>query len=134
MSTTGEKVKVLVVEDEPSIAAVCRRALADGFEVDVAPNGRVARDMLAGKDYRLLLLDIRTPEMNGQQLYHYLEAERPELAGRVIFTTGDVMAGDVQDFIRQTGMPFLPKPFTPKELLEVVKTVAAGLNDGTNQV
>ena len=114
--------RILVVEDEPAISDVCRRVLtSEGFEVDIAINGKIAQDMIEKKQYDLCLSDIRTPEMNGKELYQWLKEKHPELANRVIFTTGDVMSGDTQSFLEQAARPFLPKPFTPGEIRTVVQ-------------
>jgi CheY-like chemotaxis protein len=43
------------------------------------------------------------------------------MANRVIFTTGDVIAKDIQHFLSETARRYLPKPFTPDELRTVVK-------------
>jgi len=120
-SGTGAK-RILVVEDEPAICNICRRVLtSEGFEVDIAVNGKVAQDMLEGKQYSLCLVDIRTPEMNGKELYQWLQEKHPQLASRVIFTTGDVMRGDTQSFLEQAARPFLLKPFTPEELKAIIR-------------
>ncbi len=120
-SGAGTK-RILVVEDEPAISEACRRILtSEGFEVDIAVNGSVAQDMLEEKQYDLCLIDIRTPVMNGKELYLWLEEKHPKLASRVIFTSGDVMGGDSITSIEQTGRPFLPKPFTPDDLKAVVR-------------
>jgi len=112
--------RVLVVEDEPAISGVCQRVLTrEGFQVDIAANGRVAQDMIEEKQYDLCLIDIRTPKMNGQELFQWIQKRYPQLSGRVIFTTGDIMSGDTEVFINQTGRPFLPKPFTAEELKEI---------------
>jgi len=112
----------LVVEDEPMISRVCRKALMNnGFEVDIAINGLVAKKMVAERKYDLCLTDIRTPAMNGIELYRYLEKEYPALAERVIFTTGDVLSGNVNAFLKEVNRPFLPKPFSPSELAQVVE-------------
>ena len=69
--------RVLIVEDEPVISRICAKTLiADGFEVNVAANGVIAKDMLGKRKYDLCLIDIRTPAMNGIQLYQYLEQEQ----------------------------------------------------------
>jgi len=113
--------RILVVEDEPAICQVCQRALtSEGFEVDIAVNGDVAQDMLGEKDYDLCLIDIRTPVMNGKQLYQVIIGKHPKLVNGTIFTTGDVIDGYTQRFLELARRPFLPKPFTPDEL----KTVA----------
>ncbi|MBI4188598.1 MAG: response regulator [Chloroflexi bacterium] len=114
--------KILVVEDEPAISQVCQRVLvSEGIEVDIAVNGEIAQNMIEKKQYDLCLIDIRTPVMNGKELYNWLQNEHPQMAGRVIFTTGDTMGGDTQSFLEQTARPFLPKPFTPNEIRTVVR-------------
>ena len=120
-STAGVK-KILVVEDEPSIGEVCRRVLTgEGYKVYIAVNGRVAQDMIEEKQYDLCLIDIRTPEMDGKELYQWLQQKHPQLVRRVIFTTGSVMGGDTQSFLEQAARPSLPKPFTPDELKAIVR-------------
>ncbi len=114
--------RILVVEDEPAICQVCRRILTDeGFEVDIAANGDVAQDMLGKKDYDLVLIDIRTPVMDGKQLYQVIIAQHPKLANRVIFATGDVMDRYTRRFLELAGRPYLLKPFTIDELRDIVR-------------
>jgi DNA-binding response OmpR family regulator len=122
ISSSSVKGKILSVEDEPSIRQVCQRVLTgQGYQVDFAQNGVVAESMLMKADYDLLLVDIKTPVMDGKQLYRYIEKKYPKLASRVIFTTGDVIGDDTQSFLEQTGRPFLLKPFSPDELKAMVR-------------
>jgi len=122
MESSGAEVKrILIVEDEPAICAVCSRVLTEqGFEVDTAANGKVAQGMIEEKQYDLFLLDIRMPEMNGTELHQWLQRKHPQLANRVIFITGSVMGADTRSFLEQIARPFLLKPFTPDELKAVV--------------
>jgi DNA-binding response OmpR family regulator len=115
--------RILVVEDEPAISELCRIVLkADGFEVDTALNGRDAQPMIErDDDYDLCLVDIRTPGMNGPELYQWMRETHSQLANKVIFATGDTMGGDTEGFLERAGRPFLPKPFTPGELRAVVR-------------
>jgi DNA-binding response OmpR family regulator len=122
ISSSSVKGKILSVEDEPSIRQVCQRILTgQGYQVDFAQNGVVAESMLMKADYDLLLVDIKTPVMDGKQLYRYIERRYPELASRVIFTTGDVIGDDTRSFLEETGRPFLLKPFSPDELKAMVR-------------
>ena len=123
MTSEGAQLKrVLVVEDEPSICRFCQRALtAEGFEVDTVGDGAGAQSLLREKDYALCLFDIRIPVMDGKQLYQWVAEEYPQLLGRVIFITGDLISGDTKSFLEQTGCPFLPKPFTLDELKTMVR-------------
>ena len=123
MKNPGGSVKrVLVVEDEPAISDVCRRVLTgEGFEIDIAVNGKVAQGMIDEKQYDLCLIDIKLPVMNGQELYQWLKEKHPKQISKVIFTSGSVLGEDTQLFIEQTGRPFLPKPFTPDDLRAIVR-------------
>ncbi|HEY40760.1 MAG TPA: response regulator [Dehalococcoidia bacterium] len=115
--------KALVIEDEPVIARVCRRVLrGEGYQVEIAANGMVGKNMASKEKYDLFLSDIRTPEMNGIEFYWYLKREYPELAERVVFTTGDVLSDDVKAFVmKEPDVPLIPKPFTPDELRTIVR-------------
>ena len=120
----GHDKRSLVVEDEPMIARMCLRALgAEGFEVDVAVDGKEAQARLSGEDatYNLCLIDIRTPGMNGIELYHYMKEIGSEMIDRVIFTTGDIINDELKAFLDETGRPFLPKPFTLDELRSAIQ-------------
>lgn len=82
--------------------------------MDISTNGNLAEKVLAEKnDYDLLLVGIRTPIMNGQQLYQSITEKHSQLADRVVFTIGYVLGGDTKGFLRQSGRLYLPKPFTP---------------------
>ncbi len=114
--------RILVVEDEPSIADLCQRVLtAEGFEVDTAVNGEVAQTMLSEKEYHLCLIDIRTPLMNGMELYTHIEEKYPGLVNGVIFTTADILDSELKFFLSRSERLYIPKPFTPDELRAIVR-------------
>ena len=117
---TGKQ-KILLVEDEPTIARICARVLAaEGLDVEIATDGETARRMVGGSVYDMCLTDIRMPGTGGIALYRYLERDHPALAERVAFTTGDILGGNTGDFLREANRPVLAKPFTPAELRNVV--------------
>jgi DNA-binding response OmpR family regulator len=116
--------RVLVVEDEPTISRVCQRVLAaQGFEVDIAMNGLIAMQMVNEKTYDLCLSDIKIPLMGGIEFYSQLTSERPELAGKIIFMSGDTLSGNTAELLKEAKRPFLPKPFVPDELLKIIRSV-----------
>jgi CheY-like chemotaxis protein len=120
------KKKILVIEDEPIICRVCVKTLtASGYDVDIANNGLVGMEMADKQSYDLYFSDVRTPAMNGIQFYHYLIKKNPQLAKKIVFTTGDVMSPDVKTFLGEIKNPFLPKPFTPDELRKIVNDTIA---------
>jgi DNA-binding response OmpR family regulator len=123
--------KVLVLEDEPSISRICVRTLTgEGFKVTVAEDGKVAQGFLNQEKYDLYLFDVRTPGMSGVELYQHLEANFPELANRVVFTTGDVWSRSVETLLKKTNSLSLTKPFTPNELRRVVEEAMRRIGNG----
>lgn len=115
--------QVLIAEDEPIISKVLVRILKTaGLEADVAENGLAATEMIdAGKDYELYLLDIRTPVINGMQLYEYMHEIYPEMTAKVIFMSGDYLNAATFEFLERVKRPFIAKPFTPDQIMDLVK-------------
>lgn len=114
--------RILLVEDEPIIGRVCTRILmAEGFEVDVANNGLIAKEAAANKNYDLCVSDIRLPEISGIKLHELLKVNQPQLACRMIFITGDTFNPEIKTFLKESGRPCIMKPFTPEELVMKVK-------------
>jgi DNA-binding response OmpR family regulator len=127
MPENTNRKKVLVLEDEPVITRILTRTLSfEGMEVDSAENGQVAKDRIAsGKHYDLFLFDIRTPIINGMQVYKYLEEHRPEATSKVMFMTGDCLNAATSHFLEKVQRPVIEKPFTPAELVELINRVMA---------
>jgi CheY-like chemotaxis protein len=59
--------------------------------------------------------------MSGMELFQRLAAECPDALKKFIFTTGDVLSGNVKEFLEKTGRPYLSKPFPPENLRDVVR-------------
>lgn len=113
--------KILVVEDEPAIRQVLSETFdRKKFELDFAANGKEALPKLAEIDYDLLIVDLRTPVMSGGDLYWYLAERYPETSRKIIFTSGDLLNRETEELLAESGQPFLAKPFTPGEVLEIV--------------
>jgi len=84
-------IRVLLVDDEEMIRRPMARFLAKrGAEVTEAGDGVQALERLAGLDPHVILADLRMPKMDGAELYTRLQAERPALAERVLFLSGDI--------------------------------------------
>jgi CheY-like chemotaxis protein len=117
-----------VLEDEPVIGRILERVLrADGFEVDLAANGLVAKEKIdAGAIYNVFIFDIRTPVISGIQLYEYLEKAHPALTDRVIFATGDYLNANTRIFLEKVKKRYLAKPYTPAQIKSLVKQVLEG--------
>jgi len=83
--------RVLIVEDEEAVRRPMVRYLTRrGAEVDEAADGVEGLARLRAQPANVILADLRMPRMGGVELYAQLEEERPELAQRVLFLSGDV--------------------------------------------
>jgi DNA-binding NtrC family response regulator len=112
--------RILVVDDEPGIAGVLTEVLQlDGHVVETVGDGEAALGKLAARGYDLILSDIRMPDLDGPALYREVQRRYPDLLRRFIFLTGDVMSPETSQFLMQTAVPCLNKPFT----LDMVRLV-----------
>ena len=118
------KKNLLVVEDERVIGNVCNRVLSkEGFNVVLAANGETAIQLLKKNQFDLCLLDVRTPGINGLELYEHIRQTLPGLSSKVIFMTGDSLTRNIPEFAKNAGCQLLEKPFTTNELITAVKNV-----------
>ena len=114
--------RILVVEDDPVLAAAVVEALADEhYAVDAAATGAAADEAVAAHDYDLVVLDWRIPPPSGLDLLRRWRGEG--LAMPVLMLTG---RGSVED--RVSGLDhgaddYLTKPFAVAELLARVRTL-----------
>jgi PAS domain S-box-containing protein len=112
--------RALVIDDEVEIAeSLADFLVIEGFDCDMAVGGEAAMAKLAPgglSDYDLIVSDLRMPGIDGQQLYAWIKAERPDLADRVAFATGDTLGMAAARFLGEAKRPVLEKPFTPEAL------------------
>ena len=107
-----ERLRILVVDDEASVRVALQRYLdGRGHETHTTAHGRDALRLLKESAYDAIIVDMRMPDVSGEQLYDELCAKDPEHASRVIFTTGDVMNEQMRSFLASSGRPLIAKPF-----------------------
>ena len=120
--------RVLVIEDEPSIAMILDEVLSnDGHEVARASNGRSGLEKLSrGPAPEIVLLDLHLPVMNGRAVIEAIRSD-PKL-GRipVIIITGSIPTPNNLPS-EETYQALIPKPF---DLDDVVSTVKKLLEKG----
>jgi two-component system NtrC family sensor kinase len=121
---TGKGARVLVVEDEPTVARLIADVLEDeGMHVDVLLDGREALDRAAQQSFDLVICDMKMPGLDGQHFYKSLERSGNPLRERFLFVTGDVIAAQTRDFLESNHLPHVAKPFRVEELTEKVRAV-----------
>jgi CheY-like chemotaxis protein len=123
---TGEAIatqqRILVVDDDQTVIEVVRRVLeAQGHEVDIAYDGRAGVTLIEQTEYDLIILDFNMPELDGIEVYYFIEQLNPDLTRRVVFITGDADRPQVRSFLEVVDRPVLTKPFTKQKLLAFVE-------------
>jgi two-component system NtrC family sensor kinase len=127
------RLRVLVVDDEPHILHYMRATLeAWGHTVETASDGDDALARATREPYDLVISDLRMPRLGGREFYEELERRRPEMARRLVFSTGDTVRGDTLAFLERLDRPFLHKPFSLAELRSLL--AAVGRESGPHRV
>lgn len=101
--------RILVVDDEPLVAAAIRMVL-DHHEVSVAAGGESALAELAGATFDVVLCDLMMPRMSGMQLYERVRTLFPGMERRFVFMSGGVFTDAVDRFLRCVPNPRVDKP------------------------
>jgi DNA-binding response OmpR family regulator len=115
---------VLAVDDEPHIRELILAALSrQVYRVDIARNSQEALILMQDSTYDCIVLDLKMPGMNGEDLFGMISRDRPDLAQRVLFMTGDSVSQRTNDFLTGTGQPWLSKPVLLQELISEVAMV-----------
>ncbi len=108
--------RILIVEDEPELAAGIRENLTlEGYEADVAGDGETGLESARSGAYELVILDIMLPHKDGYAVCRELRQEGNMVP--VLFLTAK---GEPEDRIRgleEGGDDYMSKPFHLKELL-----------------
>jgi len=119
--------RALVVDDEPEIAQLVAEALAlRGYRCDLAVSGAEAKALIsaASAGYDAVICDLRMPDIDGPTLFHWINANHPALASRILFVTGDALGPAAGRFLADSGRPFLEKPFAPADVLGLIEDFA----------
>ncbi len=123
--------RVLVVEDEPTVARLIADVLEDeGFAVDMLLDGREALERAARTSFDLVICDMKMPGLDGQHFYKSLVRSGNPLRDRFLFVTGDIVAAQTREFLARNHLPHVAKPFRVEELTEKVRAVLASRAPG----
>ncbi|APR82047.1 Response regulator of zinc sigma-54-dependent two-component system [Minicystis rosea] len=112
--------RILVVDDEESIRRMLRLCLEGaGFEVTLAPAGEAAVTAARRSPPDLALVDLRLGGMDGIAVTRALAHEAPSTS--VVLMTAYATIDNAVDAMRAGASDYLPKPFTPAQVLHVVR-------------
>jgi CheY-like chemotaxis protein len=120
------RLHILVVDDDQ----VNRQAMAlllvrEGHDVVAVENGLEAIERLGERDtsFDAVVTDLQMPRLGGRALYEQLVDERPQLAKRFVFVTGDQARDETRHFLESCGQPSVTKPYDLSDLITAIGSV-----------
>lgn len=112
--------KILVIDDEPVVCRSCERFLRkEGYDTKTVLRGHDGIDLLEKDEYDVVIVDLKMPEMSGMEVLEYVKNNYPDI--QVIMITGYSTIANAIESIKKGAFDYLPKPFSPQELLSVVR-------------
>jgi DNA-binding response OmpR family regulator len=121
----SEKIKVMVVDDEPDIVKIVTIAMElANYEIAEAFSGEECIEIL-DKGYmpRLILLDIMMPGISGYETCAKIRANEKYKNVKIVMLTAKGQKGDAEEGLRVGADDYIIKPFDPYELIEQVKEI-----------
>jgi len=127
----GPAVRVLVVDDEPSICGAMTIALERaGFLASSVLSSDGALAILRGEHVDVLLVDLRIPDGRGDVVFELAAALQPHLRHQSLFMTGDVTERG-RNLIRACGRPYRQKPFFLNDMVNAVWALSPQVADAS---
>lgn len=121
-SAPDRKLRVLVVDDEPTLRLGFAYALSNKFtQVETAASGRQALERLAADSFDVMILDLRMPELDGIAVIDLIRASGNEIP--IILCSAALNPNAALRAIRRGVVDFLLKPVRPIDLRQVVEFV-----------
>ncbi len=121
MSAAADAAPILVVDDDPKIVALVRTYLErERFPVVTATDGRTALRLIEERSPRLVVLDLMIPELDGLTVIRRARelGDVPILVLSARGAVGDRILG-----LSEGADDYLPKPFSPAELVTRVRAI-----------
>lgn len=112
--------RLLLVDDEPRLLqSLCDLLNNRGFILVTANNGTEAIARLSSEVFDLVILDLRMPDISGQEVMDYMNLH--QMDANVIVTSGDVGIEAAIGALRRGAYDYLRKPYPREELIKAVQ-------------
>lgn len=130
MALPNKNIKILVVDDAPTIRRILKNALKEmGYEnVDEAEDGQVALQKLRKGNYDFVITDWNMPNMTGIELVQEIR-KAPNLKHLpILMVTAEAKKENIILALKSGVNNYIVKPFTPKVLKEKISAIFAAKN------
>src|SRR5258706_14477851 len=122
----GEKPRILVVEDDPAVALTITTLLdAEGYPVEHSPTSAGALELLAARNFPIVISDIYLDERSGLDILRRARSLNPQCA--VILMTARGTFETVLEATQAGAVDYIAKPFQVAQLARAVKNAELSL-------
>jgi CheY-like chemotaxis protein len=119
-----EKIQVLIIEDDPSVADALKLIMEDsGYETVIAINARQGLEQAGLRRFDLTITDVQLPDKSGLDVLAVLRKKEPAIP--VIVITAHFGPEVIAEAMARGACQVLPKPFLPAEILDIARIVVA---------
>jgi signal transduction histidine kinase len=119
---TGERKKIIVVDDNPENLTALKNTMKDIYEVYPSPSALKMFDLLEHVQPNLILLDVEMPEMNGYEAAKKLKGDDRYREIPIIFLTSMGDSQSEMEGLKLGAVDYIHKPFVAPLLLQRIKT------------
>jgi DNA-binding response OmpR family regulator len=114
--------RILIADDEPHIVRILKLIMERGnYQIITASNGEEAYQTALKEHPDLIFLDIMMPKIDGNRVCRMLREEKNLKDIPIIMLTGKGLEGDKEMGLSAGATCYITKPFSPKEMLDLVK-------------
>ncbi|MCX8011317.1 MAG: sigma-54 dependent transcriptional regulator, partial [Ignavibacteria bacterium] len=111
--------RILVIDDEINICKSCEKIFRKaGHETSYSLSGKQALEMLNTQQFDVVFTDLKMADMGGLEVLEIIKKKFPEIV--VVVITGYATISSAVETMRSGAFDYLPKPFTPNELIAVL--------------
>lgn len=115
----SDRPPLLIVDEDISLRLTLADALSDlGVRIEQASEGRQALEKLSGRNFSLILLDLRLPGVDGEQVLREFHRRRPDVP--VVVTVEPMDAGQGAALVRAGAAEVLERPIDARRLRDLI--------------
>lgn len=118
-----DKKRILIIDDEEDQVDVMQHILQDKYDTVGVHSGKEAIEWLKADVYDLIVCDVKMPGIDGAGVYDWVVENRPAMAGKMLFSTGDTLGPKAEKIISRIGDHYIIKPYNADEFLGKVEEI-----------
>ena len=122
MTNYSDRPTILVVDDDVTIREMITKILSrNGYHVVLASDGFEALNLLERDQMKIVITDMKMPEMDGMELIELISKNYPDV--KIIAMTAFDDIYTIKDAIMKGADEYITKPFNPEELILRIEAI-----------